>query len=106
MASGNGHCKTLKSEVNLSEQDRYELERTAPDRIVPWFSKMQMVAEISIVMKLKNSSLFPGILLIQDELLLSISSATLSFKIPEESIFIICSATSSMESLFLSWNHR
>jgi hypothetical protein len=40
VASSNGHCKTLKSEVTFSEQDRYGPERRAPDRIVSRFSKI------------------------------------------------------------------
>jgi hypothetical protein len=39
VVSSNGHCKTLKSEVTFSKQDRYGPEKTAPDRIVSRFSK-------------------------------------------------------------------
>jgi len=47
MASSNGHRITLKSKVNLSKQDRYGLDRTAPDGILPWYLKMQIVEEIA-----------------------------------------------------------
>jgi hypothetical protein len=40
VASSNGDCKTLKSELTFSERDRYGPERRAPDRIVSWFSKI------------------------------------------------------------------